>query len=76
VNVSLEFEGNWPSDANTEPTLPLSPKEHCQTLTDGIDGKDYVGNISVAHDGSACLPWASIQVPGVDFSGVEGNSCR
>jgi len=76
VNVSLQFEGNWPSDANTEPALPLSRNENCQTLTDGIDGKDYVGNISVAHDGSACLPWASIQVPGVDFSGVEGNSCR
>jgi len=76
-NTSLVAVGNFQTSELEEAPLHLGiPQETCQTIAGGINGKDYVGNVSTAFDGSPCLPWASIKLAGVDFSDIEGNSCR
>jgi hypothetical protein len=76
-NTTFVSLGNWPTEGMEEAPLHMgASQESCQTVIGAINGKDYVGNVSVAFDGSPCLHWATINLPGMDFSDVEGNYCR
>jgi len=76
-NTTLKSFGNWPTgDIEEAPPHMGTLQESCQTVIGGIDGKDYVGDKSVAFDDSPCLRWDTVNLPGVTFSDVDENYCR
>ena len=48
----------------------------CQTRQSTPGGKDYGGNLNMTYGGKACVPWKDLVLFDVDFSYIEGNSCR
>ena len=48
----------------------------CQSRQITPGGKDYGGNLNVTYAGKACVPWKDLVFFDVDFSYIEGNSCR
>ena len=48
----------------------------CQTRRSTPGGKDYGGNLNVTYSGKACVPWKDLDLFDMDFSYIEGNSCR
>ena len=48
----------------------------CQTRLSTPGGKDYGGNLNVSYSGKACVPWKDLDLFDMEFSYIEGNSCR
>ena len=48
----------------------------CQTRQSTPGGKDYGGNLNMTYGGKVCVPWKDLVFFDVDFSYIEGNSCR
>ena len=48
----------------------------CQTRQSSPGGKDYGGNLNMTYGGKACVPWKDLVFFDVDYSYIEGNSCR
>ena len=73
--------------AGNEEAKPLPPavalhdghttlETECQTRQSTPGGKDYGGTLNVTYSGKACVPWKDLVLFDVDFSYIEGNSCR
>ena len=85
ANSTLVFAGDEERDEERDEDRPSAPTLHdgrtmleteCQTRQSDPGGKDYGGNLNVTYSGKACVPWKDLDFFDMDFSYIEGNSCR